>query len=136
MSMYNKARFTGGILIVSGIGLTVGLLWSPEAGVAIAGGGSLITTGALLWSSVAREMGRGTNEQAEERASMSSDTKWIIGTVIAVAGLLATQITGLNTRIADVREGLYRELDNVQDDLREMRGDIRELLSRNPTGDD
>ena len=46
---------------------------------------------------------------------MSIDTKWIIGTVVVLVGLLAAQIAGVNTRIDDLRT-----------DLRELRADMRE----------
>ena len=45
---------------------------------------------------------------------MSNDTKWIIGTVVVLAGLLATQIAaqiaGVNTRIDDVRTDLTAQI--------------------------
>ena len=34
--------------------------------------------------------------------TMNSDTKWIIGTVVVLAGLLSGQIAGVNARIDDV----------------------------------
>ena len=50
---------------------------------------------------------------------MSTDTKAIIGTIIGtglvLAGLLSTQIAGVNTRIDDLRV-----------DLRELRADMRD----------
>ena len=33
---------------------------------------------------------------------MNSDTKWIIGTAVVLAGLLSAQIAGVNARIDDV----------------------------------
>ena len=46
--------------------------------------------------------------------SMTNDTKWIIGTVIVLAGLLATQFAaqfaGVNTRIDDVRTDLTAQI--------------------------
>ena len=55
---------------------------------------------------------------------MTNDTKWIIGTVIVLAGLLATQfatqIAGVNTRIDDVRTDLTAQIAGVNariDDL-------------------
>lgn len=54
---------------------------------------------------------------------MSTDTKAIIGTIIGtglvLAGLLSTQIVGVNTRIDDLRV-----------DLRELRADMREDHAR------
>ena len=45
---------------------------------------------------------------------MTNDTKWIIGTVVVLAGLLATQfaaqIAGVNTRIDDVRTDLTAQI--------------------------
>ncbi len=50
---------------------------------------------------------------------MSTDTKAVIGTTVGtglvVAGLLTAQLSGVNTRINDIRE-----------ELREQRADIRE----------
>ena len=52
--------------------------------------------------------------------TMSTDTKAIIGTIVgtglALAGLLSAQIAGVNARVDDVRA-----------DMREMRGDMREI---------
>ena len=51
---------------------------------------------------------------------MSTDTKAIIGTIVgtglALAGLLSAQIAGVNARVDDVRA-----------DMSEMRGDMREM---------
>ena len=48
---------------------------------------------------------------------MSTDAKWIIGTmgglVIAVAGLLSAQINGLNTRIDDLDARLNTRIDDL-----------------------
>jgi outer membrane murein-binding lipoprotein Lpp len=52
--------------------------------------------------------------------AMSADTKAIIGTIVgtglALAGLLSAQIAGVNARVDDVRA-----------DMREMRSDMREM---------
>ena len=52
--------------------------------------------------------------------AVSTDTKAIIGTIVgtglALAGLLSAQIAGVNARVDDVRA-----------DMREMRGDMREM---------
>ncbi len=54
---------------------------------------------------------------------MSADTKAIIGTIIGtglvVAGLLSTQIAGMNTRVDDVRA-----------DMREMRASMERFDGR------
>ncbi len=63
---------------------------------------------------------------------MSSDTKWIIGTVVVLAGLLSAQIAGgnasLNRRIDDLNanvnarfDDVHRRIDDMQDDIRELR---------------
>ena len=70
---------------------------------------------------------------------MSSDTKWIIGTVVVLAGLLSAQIAGVNTslnrriddlnasmnaRFGDVNarfDDVHRRIDDMQDDIRELR---------------
>ncbi|MCY4078400.1 MAG: hypothetical protein OXH04_23540 [Acidobacteria bacterium] len=48
---------------------------------------------------------------------MTNDTKWIIGTVVVLAGLLATQfatqIAGVNTRIDDLRADLAAQIAGV-----------------------
>ena len=74
---------------------------------------------------------------------MSTDTKWIIGTIIpailVVAGLLSAQISssnaGLNTRIDDVhrriddlRSEMNRRLDDMQADIRELRALVTDAL--------
>ena len=81
--------------------------------------------------------------------TVSSDAKWIIGTmgglVIAVAGLLSAQIAGINTRIDDMSASLNARIDDMDaslnariddmnariDDMNaridELRVDIREL---------
>ena len=52
---------------------------------------------------------------------MSTDTKAIIGTIVAVAvalgGLLSVQIAGVNTRIDDLRTELIDRIDTVKADL-------------------
>ena len=55
---------------------------------------------------------------------MTNDTKWIIGTVVVLAGLLGTQfaaqIAGVNTRIDDLRTDLTGQIAGVNariDDL-------------------
>ena len=49
---------------------------------------------------------------------MSKDTKWIIGTIISaalvVAGLLSAQIAGVNTRIDDLRADLTARMDRLE----------------------
>ena len=56
---------------------------------------------------------------------MSSDTKWIIGTIIpailVVAGLLSVQITGVNVRIDDLNSRLER----LETDVRGMDARLR-----------
>ena len=52
---------------------------------------------------------------------MSGDTKWIIGTVVVLAGLLSAQMAGqlaaVNDRIDDLRADLTARIDDVRDDL-------------------
>ena len=51
---------------------------------------------------------------------MSSDTKWVIGTIVpailVVGGLLSVQITGVNARIDD----LNGRLERLETDVRSM----------------
>ena len=50
-------------------------------------------------------------------ASMSNDAKWIIGTILVVAGLLSAQIAGVNTRIDDLRAELTTRIDDLRAEL-------------------
>ena len=79
---------------------------------------------------------------------MSTDTKAIIGTVVAAAvslgGLLSMQLAGVNTRIDDVntriddvntriddvRTELIDRIDAVEADLSEVRNDLRRMDDR------
>ena len=45
---------------------------------------------------------------------MSTDTKWIIGTVVVLAGLLSAQIAGVNARIDDLRIDLNARMDRIE----------------------
>ena len=45
---------------------------------------------------------------------MSNDTKWIIGTLVVLAGLLSAQIAGVNTRIDDLRADLTARMDRLE----------------------
>ena len=52
---------------------------------------------------------------------MTNDTKWVIGTMLLIAGLLATQMNGINRRIDDVNGRLDRieaRLDGFDERLR------------------
>ena len=48
---------------------------------------------------------------------MSNDAKWIIGTLVVLAGLLSAQIAGVNTRIDDLRADLTARMDDLRADL-------------------
>lgn len=56
---------------------------------------------------------------------VSSDTKWIIGTIVpailVVGGLLSVQITGVNARIDD----LNARLERLETDVRSMDARLR-----------
>ena len=56
---------------------------------------------------------------------MSSDTKWIIGTIVpailVVAGLLSVQISGVNARIDDLNSRMER----LETDVRGMDARLR-----------
>ena len=58
---------------------------------------------------------------------MSSDTKWIIGTIVpailVVAGLLSVQIAGVNARIDD----LNARLERLEPDVRGMDARLRSV---------
>ncbi len=52
--------------------------------------------------------------------AMNSDTKWIIGTVVVLAGLLSAQIAGVHARIDDVHariDDVHARIDDVHADL-------------------
>ncbi len=44
---------------------------------------------------------------------MNSDAKWIIGTVVVLAGLLSAQIAGVNTRIDDLDASVNARIDDL-----------------------
>ena len=46
--------------------------------------------------------------------SMSNDTKWIIGTLVVLVGLLSAQIAGVNARVDDVRADLGGRIDRIE----------------------
>ncbi len=48
------------------------------------------------------------------RVRMSNDTKWIIGTVVVLAGLTSAQIAGVNARIDDLRSELNARMDRIE----------------------
>ena len=58
---------------------------------------------------------------------MTSDTKWIIGTIVpailVVAGLLSVQISGVNARIDDLNSRLER----LETDVRSMDDRLRSV---------
>ena len=69
--------------------------------------------------------------------TMSTDTKWIIGTGIAVitvivgtggvlAGLMLTQISGVNARIDDLRADMI----DLRADMREIRATLERFDAR------
>ena len=81
---------------------------------------------------------------------MSSDTKWIIGTILpailVVAGLLSAQIAGgnagLNRRIDDLNatvnarfDDVHRRIDGMQDDIRELHILVNEILKGSDPAD-
>ena len=45
---------------------------------------------------------------------MSNDTKWTIGTVVVLVGLLSAQIAGVNARVDDVRADLNARIDRIE----------------------
>ena len=65
---------------------------------------------------------------------MSTDTKAIIGTIVAAAvslgGLLSAQFAGVNTRIDDLRTELIDRIATVKTDLSNEIADIRNDLRR------
>lgn len=67
---------------------------------------------------------------------MSTETKAIIGTIVgtglALAGLLSAQIAGVNARVDDLRRelsaqiaGVNARVDDIRADVRDLRADMR-----------
>ena len=64
---------------------------------------------------------------------LNSNTKWIIGTAIALAGFLYWQVDGVNSRIDDTNsriDGTNSRIDAVRSDVNGIREDIRALNGR------
>ena len=72
---------------------------------------------------------------------MSTDTKWIIGTVVGtgmavitavltVAGLLLAQVASVNARIDDLDASVNARIDDVRSDMREMRASLERFDAR------
>ena len=64
---------------------------------------------------------------------MTNDTKWVIGTLFLIAGLLATQMNGTNRRIDDVNGRLDRiesRLDGFDDRLRNVEISVGKIDQR------
>ena len=61
-------------------------------------------------------------------ASMSTDTKAIVGTIagtgLVVAGLLSAQIAGVNARVDDVRADLSAQIAGVNARVDDVRADL------------
>ena len=76
------------------------------------------------------------------RVGMSSDTKAIIATVVAIGGLVLGQGFYLNARIDDVhrriddlRSEMNRRLDDMQADIRELRALVTDALKGSEAAD-
>lgn len=65
---------------------------------------------------------------------MSSDTKWIIGTIVpailVVAGLLSAQIAGVNARIDDVNVRIDDLRTEIKGEIAVLRDDLRGMDAR------
>lgn len=64
---------------------------------------------------------------------MTNDTKWVIGTLLLIAGLLAAQMNGTNRRIDDVNGRLDRiesRLDGFDDRLRNVEISVGKIDQR------
>ena len=57
---------------------------------------------------------------------MTTDTRWIVGTAIALAGVIYWQIGGVNSRIDDLQTALA----DIRTDVRDIRADIRAVNER------
>ncbi len=72
-----------------------------------------------------------TRDRGTLKAPMSTDTKAIIGTIVGtglvVAGLLSAQLSGVNTRIDDLRTELKTEIAVLRDDVRGMDARLRDV---------
>ena len=64
---------------------------------------------------------------------MTNDTKWVIGTLLLIAGLVAAQMNGINRRIDDVNGRLDRietRLDGFDDRLRNVEISVGKIDQR------
>ncbi len=65
---------------------------------------------------------------------MSSDTRWIIGTVVVLAGLLSAQMAGqlaaVNARIDDLRADLTTRIDAVNTRIDDVNNRIDDVNNR------
>ena len=64
---------------------------------------------------------------------MTNDTKWVIGTLLLIAGLLAAQMNGINRRVDDVNGRLDRietRLDGFDDRLRNVEISVGKIDQR------
>ena len=65
---------------------------------------------------------------------MSNDTKWIIGTAVALGGLLSAQITGVNARVDDLRADLTTQIAGVNAGVNARVDDLRADLTTQIAG--
>ena len=65
---------------------------------------------------------------------MTNDTRWIIGTVVVLAGLLSAQIAGVNNavnaRIDDLLDDVNARMDRIEARIDDLRDDVNARMDR------
>jgi len=75
-----------------------------------------------------------------------ADTKWVVGSVVATGGVIATLLLALaglviqqnasvNQRIDDVRGEMNRRIDDLQEEIRELRALVIDALKPSDPAD-
>lgn len=59
---------------------------------------------------------------------MTENTRWTIGTAVALAGFLYWQVSGVNARIDDLQTGIRSELSEIRADIRAVNERIDNIL--------
>ena len=67
-----------------------------------------------------------TRTPDDASTAMSSDTKWIIGTVVVLAGVLSAQLAGVNARVDDV----HARIDDVHARIGDVHADLTARMDR------
>ena len=71
--------------------------------------------------------------RSRKRATLlevTSDTKWIIGTMVLLAGLMSAQFVGVNARIDDLRADMNARFDDMNARMGRMEARIDRIEAR------